>query len=144
MKKARLAILRGFGQCKRRSRRAVNQGSQNMPKTSNSTTKIASAKRESVKSLTVPREGDSSAAPQASLAGEESEARMTKRERILTLLSRPEGASVAEMMQATNWQQHSVRGFLAGTIKKKLGLSLTSSKAVDDVRRYRIKTRRGR
>ena len=62
---------------------------------------------------------------------------------MLTLLSRPEGASIAEMMQATNWQQHSVRGFLAGTVKKKLGFSLSSSKAADDVRRYRIKTRRG-
>jgi hypothetical protein len=63
---------------------------------------------------------------------------------MLTLLSRPEGASVAEMMLATNWQQHSVRGFLAGTVKKKLGFPLTSSKAADDVRRYRIKARRGR
>lgn len=72
------------------------------------------------------------------------EERSTKQERMLTLLSRPEGASVMEMMQATNWQQHSVRGFLAGTVKKKLGFSLTSSKAVDDVRRYHIEARRGR
>ena len=63
---------------------------------------------------------------------------------MLTLLSQPEGASIAEMMQATNWLQHSVRGFLAGTVKRKLGFSLTSSKAADDVRRYRIKTRRSR
>jgi hypothetical protein len=48
------------------------------------------------------------------------------------------------MMQATNWQQHSVRGFLAGTVKKKLGFTLTSSKPAGDVRRYRIETRRGR
>ena len=47
------------------------------------------------------------------------------------------------MMQATDWQQHSVRGFLAGTVKKKLGFPLTTSKAVGDVRRYRIETRRG-
>ena len=47
-------------------------------------------------------------------------------------------------MQATNWQQHSVRGFLAGTVKKKLGLELTSSKPDGEVRRYRIVTRRGR
>jgi Protein of unknown function (DUF3489) len=70
--------------------------------------------------------------------------RVTKQERLLTLLSRPEGASIAEMMQATNWQQHSVRGFLAGTVKKKLGFLLTTSKAAGDVRRYRIETRRGR
>jgi Protein of unknown function (DUF3489) len=63
---------------------------------------------------------------------------------VLTLLSRPEGASIEEMMQATDWQQHSVRGFLAGTVKKKLGFRLTSSEVADGVRRYRIETRRGR
>ena len=48
-------------------------------------------------------------------------------------------------MQATEWQQHSVRGFLAGTVKKKMGLALTSSKAEGEVRRYRIAApRRGR
>ena len=70
--------------------------------------------------------------------------RVTKQERMLTLLSQPEGASIAEMMQATDWQQHSVRGFLAGTVKKKLGFSLTSLKSDDGVRRYHIETRRGR
>src|SRR5918999_410203 len=66
------------------------------------------------------------------------EGRATKQEHVLTLLSRPEGASIEEMMQTTEWQQHSVRGFLAGTVKKKLGFTLTSSKAEGDVRRYRI------
>ena len=72
------------------------------------------------------------------------EGRVTKHERLLTLLSRPEGASIEDMMQATKWQQHSVRGFLAGTVKKKLGFPLTSSKLNGDVRRYRIEMRRGR
>ena len=70
--------------------------------------------------------------------------RVTKQERMLTLLSRPEGASIEEMMQATDWQQYSVRGFLAGTVKRKLGFSLTTSKAAGDARRYRIEKRRGR
>ena len=70
--------------------------------------------------------------------------RVTKQERMLSLLSQPDGTSIAEMMQATNWQQHSVRGFLAGTVKKKLGFSLTSLKPDGEVRRYRIETRRGR
>jgi hypothetical protein len=53
---------------------------------------------------------------------------VTKQERVLTLLSQSEGASIEEMMQATGWQQHSVRGFLAGTVKRKLGFPLTSVK----------------
>jgi len=78
---------------------------------------------------------------------------VTKHAQLLQLLNRPEGASIEDMMQATQWQQHSVRGFLAGTVKKKMGLPLTSSKAEGDVRRYRIAscqrrafsaTRRGR
>ena len=72
------------------------------------------------------------------------EGNVTKQERMLTLLSRKEGASIAEMMQATKWQQHSVRGFLAGTVKKKLGFQLTSSKEKDGARRYHIATRHGR
>ena len=63
---------------------------------------------------------------------------------VSTLPSQAEGASIEEMMQATDRQQHSVRGFLAGTVKKKLGFSLTTSKEAGDVRRYRIETRRGR
>jgi len=70
--------------------------------------------------------------------------RVTKQERMLTLLSQAGGASIEEMMEATDWQQHSVRGFLAGTVKKKLGFSLTSSKLDDGVRRYRIEARRVR
>lgn len=68
----------------------------------------------------------------------------TKHAQLLQLLNRPEGASIEELMQATKWQPHSVRGFLAGTIKKKMGLALTSSKADGELRRYRIATRRGR
>src|SRR5690554_144915 len=52
-------------------------------------------------------------------------ARVTKHDRILSLLSRRDGATIPEMMEASGWQQHSVRGFLAGTVKKKLGFALT-------------------
>ena len=51
--------------------------------------------------------------------------RVTKHAQLLTLLGQPSGASIEDMMQATGWQQHSVRGFLAGTVKKKMDLSLT-------------------
>lgn len=70
--------------------------------------------------------------------------RTTKQDAVLALLSRVEGASVGELSAATSWQTHSVRGFLAGTVKKKLGFVLSSSKSEDGVRRYRIEPRRGR
>lgn len=67
--------------------------------------------------------------------------RMTKQERVLTLLNRTEGASIDEIMVATGWQQHSVRGFFAGTVKKKLGFNLVSNRDGTEVRRYRIVTK---
>ncbi len=71
-------------------------------------------------------------------------AHQTKQEKVLVLLNRPDGATIVDLIEATRWQQHSVRGFLAGTVKKKLGLTLTSSAENGDPRRYRIVTRRGR
>lgn len=70
--------------------------------------------------------------------------RVTKHDRVLELLSQRNGASIPEIMEATGWQQHSVRGFLAGTVKKKLGFMLTSSKSEGELRRYKIDTKRGR
>jgi len=84
------------------------------------------------------------AAKTSAKADEPKVERVTKQEHLLTLLSKAEGASIEEMMQATDWQQHSVRGFLAGTVKKKLGFPLTSLKPNDGARRYRIETRRAR
>jgi hypothetical protein len=62
----------------------------------------------------------------------------TKRERIIAMLRAPAGATVSRMMSATDWQQHSVRGFLAGVVRKKLGLNLVSE-PTDKGRVYRIK-----
>jgi Protein of unknown function (DUF3489) len=62
----------------------------------------------------------------------------TKQARVIELLRRPQGASIAELVKATGWQQHSVRGVIAGTLKKKLGLTVISEKAEDSERRYHI------
>jgi hypothetical protein len=62
----------------------------------------------------------------------------TKHARILAMLRTPAGATIAAIMTATEWQQHSVRGFLAGVVRKKLGLNL-GSELTDKGRVYRIK-----
>ena len=62
----------------------------------------------------------------------------SKLQTCLGLLNSTEGATIDELMAATGWQAHSVRGFLAGTVKKKLNLVLESSKAPDGVRRYHV------
>lgn len=62
----------------------------------------------------------------------------TKHARILAMLRAPAGATIAAIMTATEWQPHSVRGFLAGVVRKKLGLNLVSEQT-DKGRVYRIK-----
>ena len=62
----------------------------------------------------------------------------SKKVRVITMLRSPDGATIAAMMKATGWQQHSVRGFLAGIVRKKLKLNLDSKK-IDGSRVYSIK-----
>ena len=120
---------KGSAQSKTASRRKVTSPAANAKKP----TRSVESKTERVAAAKTPSKSDEP-------RGE----RVTKQERVLTLLSQSEGASIEEMMQATDWQQHSLRGFLAGTVKKKLGFPLTSLKANGGVRRYRIETRRVR
>ena len=61
-----------------------------------------------------------------------------KKDVVLRMLRRQNGASIAELAEATEWQNHSVRGFLAATVRKKLELPLASTKEADADRRYHI------
>jgi len=58
---------------------------------------------------------------------------------ILEMLKRPGGATAKELLKATGWQPHSLRGFLSGTVGKKMGLTVTSTKGEDGERSYSVK-----
>lgn len=62
----------------------------------------------------------------------------SKQAQVIAMLKRPEGATIKQVCEATEWQAHTVRGTFAGAFKKKLGLTITSDKAEGGVRVYRI------
>ena len=83
------------------------------------------------------------AAPKTEASGEGEQAAPRTREnskqaQVIAMLKRPEGATIAQICEATSWQAHTVRGTFAGAFKKKLGLTVTSDKAEGGVRVYRI------
>ena len=63
----------------------------------------------------------------------------SKTAKVLALLKRSGGATGKELVKATGWQAHSVRGFLSGTLGKKMGLAVTSTKSEEAERRYSVK-----
>ena len=75
-------------------------------------------------------------APSTKIRKEDGE-RLSKQARVVEMLRSPTGTSIVAVMKATGWQQHSVRGFFAGVVQKKLRLKLNSKK-VDGNRIYRI------
>ena len=62
----------------------------------------------------------------------------SKKAIVLELLRRPKGATLAELMEATGWQAHSVRGFISGTLGKKMDLPVASAKREDGTRVYSL------
>jgi hypothetical protein len=62
----------------------------------------------------------------------------SKQAEVIRMLQRPEGATIAQICEATGWQAHTVRGTFAGALKKKLGLTITSDKAQGAQRVYRV------
>lgn len=88
--------------------------------------------------MRAPSTGDSTdAGPVAAAAP--SKRKETRIDQVVALLMRPEGATIAQVMAATDWQQHSVRGFFAGTLKKK-GYTVINEKDGKHDRVYRIRT----
>ena len=62
----------------------------------------------------------------------------TKQEKLISMLRTPEGASIDEIVAATGWQPHTIRGAIAGALKKKLGLMVTSEKVEGRGRVYKL------
>ncbi len=62
----------------------------------------------------------------------------TKHMKLIEMLRRPDGATVAQIAKALSWQHHTVRGAMSGALKKKLGLTITSEKPEGGERVYRI------
>ncbi len=88
-------------------------------------------------SRSAPKTGKPTKAFRLNKKATEDSARFSKQETVLGLLRQSKGTTIDAIMKATDWQQHSVRGFFAGVIKKKLKLNLTSQK-VNGKRMYRI------
>src|SRR6266478_4333491 len=97
------------------------------PAETKSTKRPGRAKRSRTKKATAPSAKASKVSPHS------------KQDQIVALLRQPGGATLDGLVKATGWQKHSVRGFLAGTVRKKLKLPLLSEK-IDGVRTYRIGT----
>lgn len=70
--------------------------------------------------------------------GTKSPAATSKSDQVLSLLKRADGATLDDLMKATHWQSHSVRGFLSGAVRKRMGLLLVSEVSEQGLRRYRI------
>jgi len=102
--------------------------------------RVAPTKSKSGKKATPPKKapkGAKSAKPaKAAAAGSRQGSKTAK---ILDLLKRPGGATLSQIMKATGWQPHSVRGFISGTLGKKMGLAVTSAKGDDGERSYSVK-----
>ena len=77
-------------------------------------------------------------APKAARKAPTAQNKASKQDQVLALLRRQNGASIDEIVAATDWQPHSVRGFLSGAVKMRLGIEVISEKGADGVRRYHV------
>src|SRR5260370_28733728 len=106
----------------------AKKGAHVAPKKAKATKKASPAKKAPKAKKTAPTGKKNAAARDGS-----------KTAKVLDLLKRPDGVTLKELMKLTGWQAHSVRGFLSGTLRKKMGLAVTSTKGEDGERSYSVK-----
>jgi len=78
-------------------------------------------------------------ATEPATAGKQELGTGSKAAAVIALLKNKRGVTIPEMMEVTGWQSHSVRGFLAGSLRKRHGLEVTSEKRSGEERRYRLR-----
>jgi hypothetical protein len=101
---------------------------------------VAPSKAKSGKKASPPKKATKGAKSAKSPKKKATGARQgSKTAKVLDLLKRSSGATRKELMKATGWQAHSVRGFMSGVLGKKMGLTVTSTKAEDGEHRYSVK-----
>jgi hypothetical protein len=107
--------------------------------TKSKTTKKAAAKGTGAKSkIAATKSKPEGGARRAKPAKQSKSEHVTKTTTVLELLRRKEGGTIADIAKATGWQNHSIRGFISGTVTKKMGLAVESSKNEAGERTYRI------
>ena len=116
-------------------RTPASRANDSKTKTSNSVKRTTARKAAQLKSDAKP-----AAHQQRRSASQPTARRESKKAHIIAMLRAPGGATIESMARAANWQPHSIRGFLAGVVRKKLGLTLVSANA-ENGRVYRITDR---